>query len=125
MEFSLNAQVRTAKMADTTIKDATNELFDRWLNFSDAQLEEKFRTFSFEESRRKMIILLSFSFAILCAAVVISFIYFIAGALDVFNLEIRVSVLVFFGLAWFYCRTTLWRPWYFLFVFDYFLYIPI
>ena len=112
MEFAMYAQVRTAKMVDTTSKDATNELFDRWLNFADAQLEEKFRAFSFEESRRKMLIILSFSIAILCAAVVISIIFFFAGALELFNLEIRISVLLFFGLAWFYCRTTLWCPWY-------------
>ena len=96
----------------TVTKD---QLFNRWLHFTDPQIEEQFRIFSCEDCREKMLIILCVSIMAMVFATLVSLVYFLKDSSKLWELELRLTMLAFLACSWFFCRCSLWRPWYVLF----------
>ena len=94
-------------------KLAKDDLFDRWLHFTDDELEKEFRVFSVEDCKQTMLVILSWSNAIYACFVLYSLATFLAGSSLAWDLELRLIFLGVTLLAWFYCQFfSFWRPWY-------------
>ena len=102
------------------------ELFDFWQHFKDDEMEDKFRSSSFEECRKKVTTLFGFVTIFLVIAWVFSLANYINGNIDPWALGLRTIILAFFVTGFFYCQWRFWRPWYVyvaLWLFNYMLLI--